>query len=191
MTVSNNDLTSLTFDTLFAGFTSLERKYFHEALFVKVFHHHVDKGPFANNSEVMISFEEGKFSILKYVNELFQFKGKYEMLIECPNPSPGIVWWRQSQFPNLNMNIEKSGNDVEGFVLDPHTTWSNLNSDRYFTGLSRSNSDMTLFDGTSLGNWWFAIGAKSFGKGIPCRDYGSEISLWVRIPGLPESAKKS
>ena len=181
--------------SLFDGQTSLESKYFQGANWLKVFYHNVDGGTFESGDEVMFSLNKDKFSVLKYVNEMFQYKGKYEMMIECPSDEPshsGFVWWRQSKFPKKDDPIETTGEKVEGFELNPKSTWNESADNDDFTGLSRSNSGHTFFDGTSSseGHWYFAVGLLLFQSGgpktIPCYYYGREIALWIRVPAMTD-----
>lgn len=181
-------------EEIFTGIGSLETKFVDDAKFVKVFYHHESAGPFASETETVFSLVEGKFSVLKYVNEMLQYNGKYEMMIECPiphdvskYPKPGFVWWRQSEFPNVNMNTEVVNTYSDGFSLDPRSTWNVSSEGQTFTGLRKSSVPLkTFFDGISQSQYWFAIGlSESISNGIPCYARGSDISLWVRIPGYP------
>lgn len=196
-TLFNHSLTATSVDQQFYGLTSLESKFFYDAKFVRVFHHHTSKGFFDDDhSKVMFNLEEGKFSVLKYVNEMLQYKGQYEMLIECPKSysghSPGIVWWRQDEFLSLNMTTEVEGEKAKGFVLDLRSTWDRDVDGNEFTGLRKSSQpNYAVFDGSNKPSlWWFSIGAKKYNEYIPCYSWGSEISLWVRIPGTPVTWRK-
>lgn len=170
---------------VFDGIESLQVKHFRGARWLRVFYHSAAAGPFPTNDKVMLSLESGRFSVLKYINDMFMYKGMYEMMIECPavdNLEAGFVWWRQLKFPRVEDPVETIDKEVEGFWLNPDSTWTKSITGNKFTGLARSNSGLTLFDCTSTStNWYWSIGLVK-NERLPCYAYGSEITLWVRVP---------
>ena len=168
-----------------------------ESPWLKIFHHAKTKEVFANESEVMYSLKPGLFSIMRIVNHNFAIDGKYELMIECPkknNPSINeFVIWRQSHFPGLDDPLETDNEEIEGFQLDPSSTITESIEGNKFGCLAKSNMGYSVFDCVrNPTKWYFSIGILKYDiyGNIPCNDYTSEISLWIRLPNSKVRTQK-
>ena len=155
-------------------------------LWLKVFYHNATFGDyFSSTEETLDSHTPQKFSILKYIDDSFKVREKFEFLLEIPGIR-GFNRWRQLINPK---ETKTETNETTNEYQPVKISWPW----RFFGGLSRSNSNHNAFFDCSAGNndlWWYPIGARrrhTIDNTIPLigdRYQGPEIALWIRFPSL-------
>ena len=143
---------------------------------------------FKNESEVLFSNAEKKFSILGNIDKSFRIRNKYEFLLEYPG-NDGFNHWTQTKNPVFAEPEKENG------YKPIATSWTGCS----WHGLSRSSeTNRTFIDGSPFhGNWFYSIGAYiTYYNSIPGfrgidslsgseRDEAKiyEVLLWIRIAG--------
>ena len=150
--------------------------------FVKIFEQNYNENKnnmFVDNDEANFSLKKNKFSVLKYISDVFFVDSdkNYEYIIFYKELDI-IHHWTQ------NWSIHEIPVHAEYVPL--HTN-SSMNK---FEGLAPSNgTDASLIDGLVYSNeWWYSIGLKHLfstttaGTGIPGPFVVvNSVSLWMRI----------
>ena len=161
---------------------NLNGKYFKEykeKLWLLLFYHDVEMGGFFsdfNEARQCYTYEEGKYSLLYLLNNMYRINNKYEFLLEYPKKNLSNHW-RQTKNPLKQMRGPRYALGYEEIDVQ-------MNSSEW-GGLFNIKSLKTLLSGSYDWRWHYAIGVVSneYVGCIPGPGTNDKIVyLWLMMP---------
>ena len=145
-------------------------------LYVRVFHHNATNYAFFSEDhetaieQVYFINETDLFSVLGYVDDNFKIENTYNIMFYTPDDLPN------DYFPFNQTSNPLNSNNATNISIDFRFNECVLDTSSNFTGLTLSDTNYTIIDGTAnrIQHWSYAIGASTFwGRkntipGVPC-----------------------